>query len=55
VRHNEEELYFVIVDLLIAGYLLEQLTAAYLMEELTASRLLRLIILIIWASLFGSY
>jgi hypothetical protein len=35
VRPNEEELYFVVIDLLIAGYLLEELTAGYLLEELT--------------------
>jgi hypothetical protein len=45
VRLNEKELHFVIVDLLIAGYLL---------EELTAFRFLCPIMLILRASLFGS-
>jgi hypothetical protein len=45
VQLDEEEPYFLIVDLLIAGYLL---------EELTASRLIRSIMLILQASLFGS-
>jgi hypothetical protein len=35
VQPDEEEPYFIIVDLLIAGYLLEELTAGYLLEELT--------------------
>jgi hypothetical protein len=35
VRPNEEELYFVVIDLLIVGYMLEELTAGYLLEELT--------------------
>jgi hypothetical protein len=55
VRPDEEEPHFVIVDLLIAGYLLEELTAGYLLQELTASRLLCPIMLILQASLFGSY
>jgi hypothetical protein len=43
---DEEELYFIIVDSLIAGYLL---------EELIASRLLRPTMLILQASLFESH
>jgi hypothetical protein len=46
VRPDEEEPHFVIIDLLIAGHLL---------EELTASRLLCPIMLILWASLFESH
>jgi hypothetical protein len=41
--------------LLIIKYLLEELTAGYLLEEWTASRLLRLSMLILQASLFGSH
>jgi hypothetical protein len=37
VRPDEEEPHFVIVDLLIARYLLEELSAGYLLEELTTS------------------
>jgi hypothetical protein len=46
VRLDEDESHFVIVDLLITEYLL---------GELTASQLLRPIMLILWASLFGSH
>jgi hypothetical protein len=46
VRLDDEVPHFVVVDLLIVGYLL---------EELTASGLLRPIILILCASLFGSH
>jgi hypothetical protein len=52
VRLDEGEPHFVVVDLLIVGYLLEELTVGYLLEELTAFRLLRLIMLILRASLF---
>jgi hypothetical protein len=43
---DEEEPYFIIVDSLIAGYLL---------EELIASQLLRPTKLILWASLLESH
>jgi hypothetical protein len=33
---SDEEAHFVVVDLLIAGYLLEELTVGYLLEELIA-------------------
>jgi hypothetical protein len=46
VRPDEEESYFIIVEQLIVGYLL---------EELTAARLLHSIMLILWASLLGSH
>jgi hypothetical protein len=36
VRLDEEEPHFVIVDLLIVGYFLEELITRYLLEELTA-------------------
>jgi hypothetical protein len=55
VRPDEENPQFIIVDLLIIKYLLEELTAGYLLEEWIASRLLRLIMLILQASLFGSH
>jgi hypothetical protein len=55
VRPDEEELHFVIVDLLIARYILEELTAGYLLEELTASRLLHPFMLILQALLFISH
>jgi hypothetical protein len=46
MRPDEEEPHFIVVDLLITGYLL---------EELTAARLLRPIMLILWALLLGSH
>jgi hypothetical protein len=46
VRPDEEDLHFIVVDLLIVGYFL---------EELTASRMLCSIMLILRASLFGSH
>jgi hypothetical protein len=46
VRPDEEESHFIIIDLLIAGYLL---------EELTDARLLRPIMLILQVSLLGSH
>jgi hypothetical protein len=55
VRPDEEEAHFIIVELLIVGYLLKELTIGYLMEELIAFRLICTIMLIIWASLFKSH
>jgi hypothetical protein len=46
VRLDEEELHFIVVD---------QLIARYLLEELTASRLLCSIMLILQALLFGCH
>jgi hypothetical protein len=37
VRLDEEEPHFVVIGMLIAGYLLEELTAGYLLEELIVS------------------
>jgi hypothetical protein len=37
VRLDKEEPHFIIINLLIDGYLLEELTAEYLLEELTTS------------------